>query len=50
MDLRVELKFPGVLAGRFMFRDWGGGYHYGGGEEGGLMGTVPSRSLKDPGP
>lgn len=50
MDLRVELKFPGAMAGRFMFRDWGRGYHLGGGEEGSLMGDVLARSLEDLGP
>lgn len=53
MDLRVELKFPGVRARRFLFRNLGRRYHFGGGEKGSLKGSIKvferPTLLNDPG-
>lgn len=53
MDLRVKLKFPGVLSGRFLFRNLGRRYHFGGGEKGSLKGSIKvferPMPLNDPG-
>lgn len=52
MDLRVELKFPGVRA-RFLFRNLGRRYHFGEGEKGSLKGSIKvfekPTLLNDPG-
>ena len=53
MGLRVELKFPGVRARRFLFRNLGRRYHFGGGEKGSLKGSIKvfekPTLLNDPG-